>query len=132
MNKRRTRTFADVVSGEFERPVRSDHVERVPGEFNESRQLFDLDGYELTRTKAHVTAKEGLALIASGALAASEGCGCGGWVGCQPVWLPQGELRILLSNGKPRMLKGDCPTWIDVWTGNGSTLVFAHGDIAWT
>jgi len=132
MAKKRPPTFADVVREESARPAPLIDAERIPGEFNESRQLFDLAGHELLRTKARVTVKDAVALIESGAQAASEGCGCGGWFGCQPIWVPEDELRLLINSGKPRTLKGDCPTWIDVWTGEGSTLVFAHGDIAWT
>lgn len=132
MAKKRTPTFADVLREESARPTRSVEVNYTPGEFNEDHQLFDLAGIELIRTKTRITPKEAIALIGAGAKAASEGCGCGGWAGCQPEWLNQADAELVVVSGKPRMLKGNCPTWIDVWTNQTSTLVFAHGDISWT
>jgi hypothetical protein len=131
MGKKRRSTFADLMRAESVRADSSDVTERHPGEFNAHRQLFDLDGIELVRTKTRITPKEAVALVSAGAKAASEGCGCGGWSGCQPIWLTADDVVRLLSNGKPRRLKGGNPAWIDVWAGEGSTLVFAHGDIAW-
>lgn len=113
-------------------PADLEEVGQLRGEFDENGRLLDLDGHELTRTKTRLTIKQAMALIGAGASAASEPCGCGGWAGCQPQWLDKAELDSLLAVSKPITRKGGSPTWIDAWTNETSTLVFAHGDIVWT
>lgn len=101
------------------------------GELDGAGRLIDLLGHVMQRTKSSVTIKEGLALINEGAHAATEVCGCGGWQGCQPVWLEQFQLDRLKAGGKPRRVKSEATTWIDVWRSDASVLVFAHGNIRW-
>jgi hypothetical protein len=120
---------AEVGSGR--RLPADDSASALVGEFDQGGQLIDHLGNVMRRTTSSVTINDALALIRDGAHAATEACGCGGWQGCQPVWLGRSDLDRSRAGGKPRRVKSNAKTWIDVWRSDASVLVFAHGDIRW-
>lgn len=103
-----------------------------PGTFNFSGEFFDLSGNVLSRSQADVTPKVAQALVDDGAVVAFEGCGCGGGGGCAATWFTDDALDSVRGGPKPAYVKGyGSPTWIDVWTNDDTTVVYAHGDIEW-
>ena len=71
-------------------------------------------------------------LLSGGALVAFERCGCGGGGGCTADWLSDEQLVALRSGPPPRFAdRLRSPTWIDVWTNETRTVIYAHGDVAW-
>ena len=126
MPTKRKRTFAEIVEEVVEAPAAP--IEVRAGSFNRAGQFFDPAGVLLTRQSDSITPAKAATLVAAGAQVAFEGCGCGGFAGgCIPQWLATGRLA-----GKPNFVKGyGSPTWIDSWSGEGSTVVFLHGDVKW-
>jgi hypothetical protein len=120
-------TFADIVSEVRATPAAA--VDVTAGRFSRAGQFFDPEGMLLTKTRSAISPTESVELLATGALVAFEGCGCGGFTGCDVTWLPPESLR---QSGSPRFVTGfGSPTWIDVWTSDSSTVVFLHGDVKW-
>ena len=112
-------------------PARPDPNEK-PGRFNELGQLFDPQGRRLQRSKTAITPQQARTLVESGAELAFESCGCGGWSGCQPSWFEPHQKKMMTESGPPRFVRGSTlPTFIDVWTNEGTTVVFLHGDVQW-
>ena len=104
-----------------------------PGGYNAAGEFFDPAGTELSESYATVTPHEALALARAGAVVAFEGCGCGGGAGCPIEWYGPADVRAMIVAGPPAFVKGNgSPTWIDVWSGGETTLVFAHGNVRWS
>lgn len=129
---KRSRSFAEIVADvAAERSASEPERDPIewPGTFDGAGDLTDPDGRHLERI-GRITPKQASAAVSAGALLAFEGCGCGGYVGCQPTWLDE-EARGALM-GKPRFTKRyGAPTWIDLWRGDGVEVVLAHGDVEW-
>jgi hypothetical protein len=133
--KRHASTFKDMLSeptwSEIDGPKRGAQSVR-PGRFNSTGDFFDLSGHVLTCTTSDVTPETAQALVDDGAVIAFEGCGCGGGNGCGPEWFVDDALASVRGGSRPRFVRGyGSPTWIDVWTSDESTVVFAHGDVVW-
>ncbi len=125
---KRAKTFAEIAAEAMAEPQQ----ERVvrPGTFNDHGDFFDLSGNLLARIRG-VTPKQAQELVADGATVAFEGCGCGGWAGCAARWI-DAATSVELGLIRPRFVKGHgSPTWIDLWEGDGGSVVFAHGDVEW-
>ena len=104
-----------------------------PGGYNASGEFFDPAGNGLTTSRSAVTPQEALDLALVGASIAFEGCGCGGTAGCQIEWFGSEDVRAMVASGRPAFVKGNGhPTWIDVWSGGETTVVFAHGNVRWS
>jgi hypothetical protein len=74
------------------------------------------------------------ASVRSGALLAFESCGCGGGAGggCTIEWFDSADVIRESPSGEPAFVQRfGSPTWIDLWSGEGRQVVFAHGDIEW-
>lgn len=70
--------------------------------------------------------------LGDGAEVAFEACGCGGGGQCKPYWPEKAKIKALSRSSLPQMSpRPTAPTWIDVWAGDGTTVVFCHGDITW-
>jgi len=103
-----------------------------PGKYNSAGELFDPSGRPLLPAQEYVTPELAQELVAGGALVAHEGCGCGGWTGCQPEWLSPEALARLRSAPVPELVGGHgVPTWIDVWSNDVAQVVYLHGDVPW-
>jgi hypothetical protein len=104
-----------------------------PGQFNAAGEFFDPAGVRLRLVVEDASEADAQTLVESGALVAAEECGCGGSYGdCAPEWVTPDQLRALRQGQAPRFTgRHGTPTWIDVWTNDHSTVVFAHGDVAW-
>ncbi|WP_213815740.1 hypothetical protein [Glaciihabitans sp. dw_435] len=137
MPKKHKPTLADFVR-ELEAAPSSGRVD-VPKEpairpsgFNEDGELFDHDGMPLMLWQT--TTPHGAAnFIADGALLAYELCGCGGFAGCQPVWVAPDVVSRIKPGSKPNLVdRPNTPEgWIDVWGNTNGTVVFLHGGIEW-
>jgi len=102
-----------------------------PGTYNTQGELFDPAGHLLTKATM-ITAVEARDLVLHGAQLAFEGCGCGGWAGCTPIWIGADERLLLAAGSAPRIVnKHDFPTWIDLWRSDEGSVVYAHGDVEW-
>lgn len=102
-----------------------------PGRFNLAGELFTPEGIRVVRHRASVSPARAQALVDHGAALAHEGCGCGGWAGCAPVWFTGTALEALRTS-RPRLdLRTSAPTWIDVWLADTATVVFTHGAVTW-
>jgi hypothetical protein len=122
-------TFRDIVA-EVQRAPRQ-LIDVRPGSVNGKGQLFDPHGRLLTKDHAQITPADAAEQIRQGALLAFEGCGCGGSGACSISWIDAPMLRALRET-KPTFVKGyGSPTWIDLWSGDGVAVVFAHGDVEW-
>lgn len=127
---KRQRSFAETVAEVRATPARPRDVH--PGGHNADGDLFDPAGTLLTRTRASITTADAKALVADGALLARESCGCGGWAGCEIDWIADGARAALRYVSGPVLAgRRRTPTWIDLWEGAGSVVVFAHGDVRW-
>lgn len=101
------------------------------GTVNGVGQFFDPQGRLLAKDRAQLTPVEAAEHLQQGAVLAFEGCGCGGSGKCEISWITVSDAKSLLGT-KPKFVKGfGSPTWIDLWRGDGSTVVFAHGDVEW-
>lgn len=127
MTKPRKPTFAEIVDEvkATEREPDGRNIVR-PGKFNLAGRLFDPNGVALERGE-ELTPAEARAAVAAGALVAFEGCGCGGWGGCQPSW----HSGVEFTKRPPRLARHSSPTWLELWRGDGVEVVFAHGDVEW-
>lgn len=124
------KTFAEIVAETLAEPRPMGVPDLRPGSFNANGEFFDRDGHLLAQV-GEVTPGEARKLVAQGALLAFEGCGCGGWAGCQPEWIEE-SVRAELGASKPRFVRAyGSPTWIDLWRSEAGTVVFAHGDVEW-
>ena len=134
MPKNRRPSLAEIAAelkGAADAEPRDDEEPPTPGWFTEAGQLIHLDGTPLTRERK-ITPKEAAVLVVAGADVAFEGCGCGGYVGCQPWWCDEEELAALKLVGKPRIInRSGSDTWIDLWTGNSRNVVLLNGDVKW-
>ena len=131
--KRRTttRTFAEVLAEAKDDVSTTPEAEVCPGGYNTAGDLFDPVGNVLVRIGT-VTPKEAQRRIRDGARLAWETCGCGGWTGCEPIWIPDDVRNKLSVAPKPRFVpKHGVEPWIDLWQGNGGPVVYAHGDVKW-
>ena len=134
MPKTRRPSFAEIAAT-LQATANSERREEdeppTPGRFTETGDLIHLDGTPLTRERK-MSPKEAAALLAAGADVAFEGCGCGGYIGCQPRWCDEDELAALKLVGKPRLVnRSGADTWIDLWTGNSRNVVLLNGDVKW-
>jgi hypothetical protein len=124
------KSFAEIVSEVVSAPG----PERIvrPGRFNREGEFFDPDGGLLVR-RGLLTVGEARDEVRRGAGLAWEGCGCGGWAGCAPIWVDGRVRRWLAAAGSPRLRsrRHGAPTWIDLWQGEARSVVFAHGDVEW-
>ncbi|XGX79822.1 hypothetical protein LQK93_02639 [Terrabacter sp. BE26] len=128
-------TFAELLK----QPTWSEAEPRVPGEYavrpgkyNAAGELFDPSGAPIRPQQEYVTPELAQELVNGGALVAHEGCGCGGWQGCQPVWLSVDALRRVRSGQAPELIGSHgTPTWIDVWSSDDGVIVYLHGDVRW-
>lgn len=103
-----------------------------PGKYNAAGELFDPSGRPLLPQHEDITPKQAQELVRAGALVAYEGCGCGGWTGCQPEWLDSEALSRLRSAPQPKLVGGHgAPTWIDVWSSDLEQVIYLHGDLMW-
>ncbi len=129
-------TFADLVKeptwSQSESSRTGQHAPR-PGRFNGADQFFDPSGSRLKLVAESITEEEAQRLLEDGAALVSEACGCGGnYGGCTPVWATEKQLHELRSGPPPRFAdRHGAPTWLDVWAGDQSSVVFAHGDVSW-
>ncbi|MBD8059974.1 hypothetical protein IC607_13450 [Cellulomonas sp. JH27-2] len=127
---KRQKSFAETLAEVKAMPPRARDVR--PGEYNADGDLFDPAGTLLTRAKASITTADARALVADGALLAAEGCGCGGSSGCEIDWIADDDRAKLRDTSGPVLAgRRRTPTWIDLWEGAGSVVVFAHGDVRW-
>lgn len=124
------RSFADIVAEVRAEPIPAREVR--PGEHSAAGELFDPDGAVLSRV-GELSPGQARTYVRQGALLAWEGCGCGGWQGCQPTWYDDAARRILAERAAPRFRprRHGAPTWIDLWQGDGGPVVYAHGDVVW-
>jgi len=123
-------TFADLVADAEAHPVAPSSAAASPGRFNRDGDLFHPDGTLLRLELADVSADEARVAVVAGADVAYEVCGCGGDGPCHPQWLsPEALADAALT--APALRGRSAPTWIDVWTGSGLRVVFAHGDVLW-
>jgi hypothetical protein len=126
---KRAKPFADIVAELSAQPKVQRQV--TPGEHNRQGDLFDPAGRLLT--KAHeITTAEARESVLNGSQLAFEGCGCGGWSGCMPIWIGADERREIAARSKPRFVKKHgSPTWIELWHSDDGSVVYAHGDVEW-
>ena len=78
-----------------------------------------------------ITPKRAQELVSGGAFVAHEGCGCGGWAGCQLDWLSSDALSRVRAGSAPSLRGRGMPTWIDVWSSETGQVVYLHGDVQW-
>lgn len=132
MKKRSNLTMAAIVARVEAGPPARPDPNAQPGGFNRLGQFFDPKGRRLECSKKEITPQQALALVESGADVAFEGCGCGGWTGCQPSWFDPHHRKMMTESGPPRFVRGhNSPTFIDVWASADSTVVFLHGAVQW-
>lgn len=125
--KRREPTFAEIVDHARLNPVPDLHVR--PGKFNLEGEFFDPAGKRLVMSESEIDPAQARERVAAGALIAIEGCGCGGTHGCSPTWFSPDDVP---TDVPPRFVKGfGAPTWIDLWEGDATVVVFLHGDVEW-
>ena len=130
MPAKRKQTFAEIV--ETVRATPPTPITVRPGTFNGEGQFFDPSGTLLTLARSSITESEAAELVAAGATAVFESCGCGGGGGCIPEWISTDDLNLLRTADKPRFVRGyGSPTWIDQWSGAAGDVVFLHGDVKW-
>ncbi|WP_152999008.1 hypothetical protein [Curtobacterium oceanosedimentum] len=103
-----------------------------PGTFNLAGELFTPEGNRLSRLEEDIREEVAAVLVRDGAEVAFEACGCGGGGQCKPYWPGKAKIKALSRSSLPQMSpRPTAPTWIDVWAGDGTTVVFCHGDITW-
>ena len=122
------KTFAEIVA-EAKALPKAASVVRTGG-VNLAGDFFDTQGRLVTHV-GQITPKQAQEYVAQGALVAFEGCGCGGSAGCAAEWFDS-EIREELASKRPKFIKGyGSPTWIEIWQGDGPSVVYAHGDVEW-
>jgi hypothetical protein len=105
-----------------------------PGAFNLAGELFDPSGVLLRLATSEITPDQAADSVRGGALLAFESCGCGGGPGggCEIEWFDSADVDRANPHGEPTFVRGfGSPTWIDLWSGDGRQVVFAHGDVKW-
>lgn len=127
--------FADMVRertwSEQSPPTEGEHAV-WPGLFNLAGEFFDLEGEPLRISSGDVSSRQAKKCVLRGALVALEGCGCGGAYGdCGPRWMSIDLVEKLKMAPPPLLVPSEVPTWIDVWKGGHTTVVFCHGTIEW-
>jgi len=133
--KSKAPTFAELLKqptwSEGGARVSGEHAVR-PGRYNSAGELFDPSGRPIRPRQECATPELAQELVNGGALVAHEGCGCGGWQGCQPEWLTSDALtRLRWAQGPELIASHGVPTWIDVWSSDESVVVYLHGDVRW-
>lgn len=130
--KRSRPSFADVVAEVKAQAAPARGVVVRPGEHTPGGELLDPEG-NLVTCVGEISRGQARTLVRSGALLAWEGCGCGGWTGCQPTWFDAEVRSALRERSTPRFKtkRHGAPTWIDLWQGDGGSVVYAHGDVVW-
>lgn len=124
------KTFAEIVAETAAIPTPEPTTSF--GVFDEAGDLWDPAGHRLHRVKAEITPAQARKIVREGGQLAWESCGCGGWQGCQPIWVSQAARAQLGDGPKPRFTnRYHSPTWIDLWAGDAGRVVLAHGDVAW-
>jgi hypothetical protein len=128
-------TFSELLKrptwSEGEARVSGEHAVR-PGKYNAAGELIGPSGRPILLQQEFVTPQLAQELVERGALVAHEVCGCGGWTGCQPSWLPEEALTRLRSAHAPVLVEDHgVPTWIDVWGSDEGQVVYLHGDVRW-
>lgn len=126
-SRSRANTMAAIVAEERTRPKLADRRSVSPGRMNRDGDLCDPGGTTLTKLEGDWTEEDALAAVRSGALVAFEGCGCG--YGCTPEWFDAQELDEVTE--PPLSIRGDAPSWIEIWHSPGRQVVFVHGDFTW-
>lgn len=104
-----------------------------PGAVNAAGEFFDPDGRGLTLVDGDLGPAQAQRAVDAGALVVAECCGCGGGSrGCTPVWLDARQVGSL-RGGAPPVFTGRhrAPTWLELWTGPETDVVFTHGDVSW-
>lgn len=130
--RRKQQTFADIAEEAKSRPASpAGRNDARPGRFNAVNDLFDPAGNLLLRVAEKVSPAEALELVRAGALVAYEGCGCGGYPGCQPEWPAANQRAALRLADEPSFPTSATPSWIDVWRGAGGPAIFVHGVVRW-
>ncbi len=133
MARKRTPTFAEIVAEarlSASDPARTRDAR--PGRFGRDGALYDPQGRRIELVESEITPDEAVARVRAGAVLAFESCGCGGGGGCTIAWFDSAQLTSAAERGAPAFVRGyGAPTWIDVWEGEGHTIVFAHGDVQW-
>ncbi|PCN48129.1 hypothetical protein Csp2054_08195 [Curtobacterium sp. 'Ferrero'] len=103
-----------------------------PGTFNLAGELFTPAAARLALVDSDISGERAAALVRDGAEVAFEACGCGGGGPCRPVWPEVAVVSFAAKASPPRISpRPSAPTWIDVWAGDGTTVVFCHGDVTW-
>ena len=133
--KSKATTFAELLKqpswSESDARVSREHAVR-PGTYNAAGELFDPSGRPMVLEREDVTPGLAQKLVEGGALVAHELCGCGGWTGCPPEWLPLEALaRLQLAEAPELVGRRGVPTWIDVCSTDKSEVVYLHGDVRW-
>ncbi|GAB3407011.1 hypothetical protein GCM10027515_22420 [Schumannella luteola] len=130
MVRRAKPTFADIVAEVVATSAATAPEPMRPGDFSRTGTLSDPAGIPVTRERDRIGPAEAAELVGAGAWLAFEGCGCGGGGGCAISWTaPE---AVTAPVGRPRFVRGcGSPTWIDSWVGDGTRVVFAHGDVKW-
>lgn len=124
------KTFAEIVAETVATPTQEST--KSFGIFDDAGDMWDPDGNRLHRIKSEITPARAREMVREGAQLAWEGCGCGGWRGCQPTWVSTAARLRLGEGSKPRFTnRYGSPTWIDLWDGDAGKVVFAHGDVEW-
>lgn len=123
----RPNTFAEMVDAVKGAPAKVVPVR--PGRVNRVGVLASPDGTAFVRERESVDSATARELVQTGALVASERCGCGGDY-CEPEWVDATDLAALAET-QPSRLRGNAPTWIDVWVSRSGRVVFLHGDYEW-
>ena len=105
-----------------------------PGRFGRDGALYDPQGRRVELVESEISPDDAVARVRAGAVLAFESCGCGGAGGgaCTIAWFDSAQLTRAAERGAPAFVRGyGAPTWIDVWEGDGQSVVFAHGDVRW-
>ena len=130
-------TFSEIAA-EVRRRPRGSEVEGAhgvrPGRFNLAGEFFDPSGVRLDLCETEISPAQALEAVKSGALLAFEACGCGGvGVGsCEIEWFDSKDIVGSMGTGEPVFVNlHGSPTWIDLWSGQDGSVVFAHGDVRW-
>lgn len=105
-----------------------------PGSFNLAGEFFHPDGTMLGLVDDDLSPEAAQQALDAGGLVLVDECGCGGRPdGCPPQWLTDEELATLRGSEPPvltRRRRG-APTWIELFSHAGRSVVFVHGEVTW-